>query len=378
MLNTREFCKRLTTHGFDLFCGVPCSFLASLMNVAINEFNYISATNEGDAIATCAGAHLAGKKSVMLMQNSGLGNAVSPITSLLNTFHLPVLMMVSLRGAPGIADEPQHELMGQITPDLLQLMGVQSAILGDNMATVSAQIQVANDCINGGKPYAFIVKKGTFDKVSLRQFQGPVTHPKPLVKGNAPIQPIGSRTQALQRVLACKDCAILSTTGKTGRECFELSDGHNQFYQIGSMGCVSAVAFGVAYGAPKVPVIAIDGDGAALMRLGSLATTGFYGPKNMCHVLLDNGVHDSTGGQKTASEAVDFVALALALNYPNVVAVASLDDLSNALTDWLTHPKLTFIYVRISPGSPATLGRPTVTPPQVATRFAAFVAGANA
>jgi phosphonopyruvate decarboxylase len=378
MLNTREFCNRLTTHGFDLFCGVPCSFLASLMNVAINECSYISATNEGDAVATCAGAHLAGKKSVMLMQNSGLGNAVSPITSLLNTFHLPVLMMVSLRGAPDISDEPQHEMMGQITPDLLRLMGVQSAILGDDMATVDAQIQVASDCMNAGKPFAFIVKKGTFDKVSLRQSQGPVTHPKPLLNGQPSLQPIGTRTQALQRILAFNDCAILSTTGKTGRECFELNDSRNQFYQIGSMGCVSALAFGVAYGAPNVPVIAIDGDGAALMRLGSLATTGFYGPKNMCHIVLDNGVHDSTGGQKTAAEAVDFEALACALNYPNVVAVASLDELSNAVSDWIKTPGLTFIYVRISPGSPATLGRPTITPPRVAARFAAFLADANA
>jgi len=356
MLNTVEFGQILKENGFSLFCGVPCSFLSSLMNVAINTCDYISATNEGDAIATCAGASLSGKKSVMLMQNSGLGNAVSPITSLLKTFQIPVLIIVSLRGASDISDEPQHQLMGKITTDLLTLMDIDHAILSDDINSAKNQINLANNYIEQGK-----------------QSQQAAIHPQTTTEFRTKYPVIGSRTQALSTILNFNDCAILSTTGKTGRECFEINDSNNQFYQIGSMGCVSALALGVAYSKPNLPVIAIDGDGAALMRLGSFATTGFYSPKNLCHIVLDNGVHDSTGGQKTAAEAVNFIQLAHSLNYTNVIGVSSLAELNDAIANWKTKQVLTFIYVRIKAGSPSTLGRPTVTPQDVAKRFSAFI-----
>lgn len=373
MINTVEFGHHLKENGFSLFCGVPCSFLSSLMNVAINTCDYISATNEGDAIATCAGASLSGKKSVMLMQNSGLGNAVSPITSLLKTFQIPVLIIVSLRGDSDISDEPQHQLMGKITTDLLSLMDIDHAILSDDITSAKNQISLANNYIEQGKPYAFVVKKGTFEKEPLKQSQQAAIHPETTTEFKTKYPVIGSRTQALSTILNFNDCAILSTTGKTGRECFEINDSNNQFYQIGSMGCVSALALGVAYSTPNLPVIAIDGDGAALMRLGSFATTGFYSPKNLCHIVLDNGVHDSTGGQKTAAEAVNFIQLAHSLNYTNVIGVSSLAELNDAISNWKTKQVLTFIYVRIKAGSPSTLGRPTVTPQDVAKRFSAFI-----
>ena len=124
MLKTADFGNQLKSLGFHFYSGVPCSYLKDLINYAINHCNYINSANEGDAIATCAGATLAGQKSVMLMQNSGLGNTVSPITSLLYTFKIPVLIIVSIRGEAGISDEPQHELMGKITTSLLDLMEV--------------------------------------------------------------------------------------------------------------------------------------------------------------------------------------------------------------------------------------------------------------
>ncbi|MEK9727641.1 MAG: phosphonopyruvate decarboxylase [Candidatus Margulisiibacteriota bacterium] len=372
MLKTNDIGNQLKSLEYHLFCGVPCSFLSSLINYAINDCDYISATNEGDAIATCVGAHLSGRKSVMLMQNSGLGNAVSPLTSLVHTFKVPVLIFMSLRGDCDISDEPQHELMGSITLPLLSTMGIQHAILSHDAPTATAQIEKANQTVESGQSFCFVVKKGTFENETLKQNQNAIDQP---ILAHHLVQPksIGTRTEALNEILKFEHCAILSTTGKTGRECFEINDSANQFYQIGSMGCVSAIGLGVSYAKPSVPVIVIDGDGAALMRLGSWATTGFYGPQNLCHILLDNGVHDSTGAQKTAGESVDFMGCAVAMNYPNVFAIHSIQELNKRIHDWQKKPTLTFLYVKIDPGSPAKLGRPTVTPPNVAIRFRNFI-----
>jgi phosphonopyruvate decarboxylase len=372
MLKSADFGQTLTHYGFQLFCGVPCSFLGDLIHYAMNTGRYISATNEGDAIATCAGAYLGGQKSVMLMQNSGLGNAVSPLTSLIHPFNIPVLILMSWRGAPNISDEPQHDLMGRITLDMLRLMTIDYAVLSMDPSVATAQLATANAVIESGKPYCLVVPKGTFAPEPLQQHQTAITY-SDTHHDHTPPPCIGTRTDALNRILKHTHAAILSTTGKTGRECFALGDSPNQLYQIGSMGCVSALGLGLAYAKPRLPVIVVDGDGAALMRLGSWATTGFYGPKNMCHILLDNGVHDSTGGQKTASEAVDFLGCAASMNYPRVYAATSLDQLSDYLTLWQKKPLLTGIYVRISPGSPRELGRPTLSPADVAQRFMTFV-----
>ena len=139
MLNTQEFGRQLEQRGFNFFSGVPCSFLKSLINYAISEVNYLGAANEGDALAACAGAYLGGKKPVVMLQNSGLGNAVSPLTSLTHTYKIPVLGFVTLRGEPGISDEPQHELMGVITEKLLETMGIPWAYLPQDQADISCR-----------------------------------------------------------------------------------------------------------------------------------------------------------------------------------------------------------------------------------------------
>lgn len=373
MLNPKLFGEALSGHGFNFYAGVPCSFLKSLINYAINHETYISATNEGDAVATAAGASLAGQKSVVLLQNSGLGNAVSPLTSLTYTFKIPVLVIVSLRGGPDHDDEPQHELMGRITNSLLDTMEIENEILADDPLLAEQQLLRANACIESGKTFALVVPKGRFDKHDLKKRQ---TATRQNWSGHIleETQAISTRTDALTTIANhSQNAVVVNTTGKTGRELFQINDQENYFYQVGSMGCISALGLGLALSKPKLPVIVIDGDGAALMRLGSWATNGFYAPRNMCHILLDNDVHDSTGGQATASTAIQFPEAAKSMNYARSLSVQSLDQLSDELIAWQNDPKLTLIHVKITPGSPSELGRPTVSPEAVAKRIKHYI-----
>jgi len=213
MINTTTFGDELKAMGFDFYSGVPCSFLKSLINYAINECDYVMAANEGDAVAIASGAKLGGKKSVVLMQNSGLTNATSPLTSLNYTFKLPVLGFVSLRGEPGLKDEPQHELMGQITEKMLALMEVKWAYLSDNMDDVTKQLREANEHIEEGRTFFFVVKKGTFGDVKLKEQALHKRGNKKIGKSaGSPSLPI--RTEALRCIseLADKDTILLATT----------------------------------------------------------------------------------------------------------------------------------------------------------------------
>jgi phosphonopyruvate decarboxylase len=374
MINTKTFGDEMKALGFDFYSGVPCSFLKALINYAINECDYVMAANEGDAVAIASGAKLGGKKAVVLMQNSGLTNATSPLTSLNYTFKLPVLGFVSLRGEPGVKDEPQHELMGQITEKMLALMKVEWAYLSDDEKEAAKQLKEANNHIEEGRTFFFVVKKGTFGDVKLRpQALKQVSNNtlrKSSTKPNLPI-----RTQALKAIsdLADKDTVLLATTGKTGRELFEVEDKPNNLYMVGSMGCISSLGLGLALARPDKKVIAIDGDGSALMRMGSFATNAYYQPKNLLHILLDNNAHDSTGGQATVSHIVDFASMAATVSYPVSLQVNALDELEDAINQWKKDSQLTFIHMKISQGSPAELGRPTVKPFEVKDRLIKFI-----
>ena len=352
-MHSRDFCQSLATAGYDTYTGVPCSFLTGLINTAMQAYTYINATNEGDAVAIAAGLVLGGKQPVVLMQNSGLGNAVSPITSLLMPFKLPVLLIIGWRGQPGYPDEPQHQLMGDITVGLLQLMGVTPYIFGET----DWDIQLAQ------------IQKCRASKTSAA-----ILIPQNALAYDTPAAPVVSgltRTEALRHIrdTVSDQAVILATTGKTGRELFTLGDSDRYFYQVGSMGCVSAIALGIAQAKPN-PLVIIDGDGAALMRLGALASVGQYRPKFL-HIILNNGVHDSTGGQATVQ--ADFTACAKALNYPAAYTITTISDLIACIRAWERQPVLTLLTVMIVPGSPATLARPDCLPETVATRLQAYL-----
>ena len=372
MIEAEQFVNAARDRGFDLYAGVPCSYLKPFINYVIDadDLQYVGATNEGDAVAIAAGAELGGRRSVVMLQNSGLGNTVNPLTSLTHTFRLPVLIIVTLRGEPaGAPDEPQHELMGQITTGVLEQMGVPWSWFpeeADGIATVldAADAHMAAE----HRPYALVMRKGSVAPHALKagaDTREITAQPAPRQTASA------SRTAMLRAVQSVtgSEAIVVATTGYTGRELYALDDRPNQIYMVGSMGCASSFGLGLALAHPERRVIVLDGDGAALMRLGALATLGFERPPNLVHVLLDNGVHESTGGQTTVSRSIDFSAIAAACGYPRVASAGTPDELAALLNG--ACDSLQFIHVPTIPGIPDDLPRPTVTPAEVAARLRA-------
>ncbi|HLD25505.1 MAG TPA: phosphonopyruvate decarboxylase [Candidatus Andersenbacteria bacterium] len=359
-LDARKFVDALVELGFTLGSGVPCSWLNSLTNEMLNrrDVRYVMAAQEGEAVAIAAGADLAGQRALVTLQGSGLTNAGSPLTSYNYPFRRGLLLFVSWRGEPGVPDEPQHELMGEITEAQLDLWRIPHQRLASELPDAISQLHGALRHLDAGRSFAFVVRRGMFTDVVLTARQSPISRERP------------SRRAALTALLAYRDqgTMLLATTGYTGRELFELGDSPNQLYMVGSMGCVSSLALGLALAQPQRRFIAIDGDGALLMRLGSLATNAWAAPPNLLHVVLDNGGHESTGGQATAAGVVDFPALAWAAGYPRSVGASDLAGFDEAVADWHRAPQLTFLHLETAMATGA-LGRPTVTPAEVAARL---------
>jgi len=373
VIDARSFIAAARQRGFGLYTGVPCSYLTPFINYAINsgELQYIAAANEGDAVAIAAGAELGGLSAVVMFQNSGLGNAVNPLTSLTWTFRIPVLLIVTWRGEPGgPADEPQHELMGAITPQLLELMGIPWALFPDEESAIGPALDKAMAHLQGERrPYAFVMRKGSV--ADTRLSGSPGRSPRQPVATMSRPAPVEQRQAVLVaiRAAAGERDLLVATTGFTGRELYALGDTANQLYMVGSMGCAASVALGLAMARPDRRVIAIDGDGAVLMRLGALTTVGAEAPPNLVHVLIDNGQHESTGGQATVSPGVDFCAIAGGAGYPAVTVAARAADVQALLAD--REPGLRFVHVPVLPGVPAGLPRPAMPPAAVAERFRA-------
>ena len=379
MIQAAEFLDRGLAAGIDFFTGVPCSFLTPLINGAIGDkrLAYVGAASEGEAVAIASGAWLAGHRTAVICQNSGLGNTVNPITSLNYPFRIPTLMIVTWRAGPGLSDEPQHELMGRITPGLLELMEVPHRPFPTEAEQASAAIDEAlAEMDESGLPFAFIMQKGD---VGNDGGTGEMTAPPPRINGESfDFSGQGaamSRYKALEAVLSLvsDETAIIATTGKCGRELFTIADRPQHLYQVGSMGCAAAMGLGVALNSDK-PVVVLDGDGAALMKMGSLATIGAYAPENLIHIVLDNGTYDSTGGQPTVSGSVDFAAVAANCGYAKGLRCDGADGFGKALQMAQGTPGPHLIHMRIQPGSMSDLGRPTVTPAEVALRFKDFLA----
>ena len=377
MIQASAFIAEAKHHGFDFFTGVPCSFLTPLINGVLSDpdLTYVGAASEGEAMAIASGAWLAGRRTVVMCQNSGLGNAVNPLTSLNAPFRIPTLFITTWRGQPGLADEPQHEVMGRITQDLLSLMEVETAPFPSEAAELAPAFRHAVERMAASDlPYAWVMKKGDVADSALQQTPLPIrttrVHDRIEAADGKP-----TRAAALERFLALVDpeAAVIATTGKCGRELFTLDDRDQHLYQVGSMGGASGMALGVALNSDR-PVVVLDGDGAALMKLGAFATIGAYQPKRLIHVLLDNGVHDSTGGQATVSASVDFAAVAIACGYAYAASCASLEGFEAAYRKAQASDGPSLIHLKIVPGSMETLGRPTVKPAEAARRFKAFLA----
>jgi len=377
MIQADEFLQPARARGYDFFTGVPCSFLTPVINRVISDdtLDYVGAASEGEAVAIAAGAWLAGRKTVVMCQNSGLGNTVNPLTSLNFPFRIPTMMIVTWRGEPGLKDEPQHELMGQITGSLLDVMRIPHQKFPQESGDIQSALEAAESAMaETSLPFAYIMAKGSVAGEKLDQPTPPSRKRCEVTdltnSGDRPI-----RFTLLEKLCGVlpKDAAVVATTGFCGRELWTLNDCEQNIYQVGSMGCASGMGLGVAQNSDR-PVIVIDGDGAALMKLGALATIGAQAPGNLVHVIMDNGAHESTGGQATVSANVTYADAAIACGYRGAMVCDTPDGFEAALILALNSPGPHLIHARINAGTIENLGRPTISPIEVAQRFQAFLA----
>lgn len=364
MIRPSYFYDLLIKNGTDFFAGVPDSllknFCAYVTDNAPSEKHIISA-NEGSATALACGYHMAtGKIPMIYMQNSGEGNMVNPMLSLADrdVYSIPMLIVIGWRGEPGVHDEPQHVKQGKVTCDLLDAMKIPYEVLSENEAELPGQFEKAYKYIKeNNAQYAFVIRKNTFDEYKL--------------VNNIPVEGKMSREEAIEKIILSADdkTAFVSTTGMASRELYELRDKHNQahdrdFLTVGGMGHCSQIALAIAMNKADRQVYCIDGDGASIMQMGGMATIGTRNPSNMVHFVMNNGAHDSVGGQPTVGRQIDLCAIAAGCGYENVVKVETPEELDAVLHDDETKSKLTFVEVLVTKGARKDLGRPKSTPVQ--------------
>lgn len=377
-----EFLNFLRQLKINFFTGVPCSFLKPLINCLISDgtIQYVVAPNEGDAIAIATGAYLAGKNSLVLSQNSGLGNMVNPLSSLAYIFEIPILIFVSLRGEKGINDAPQHALNGEITYDLLDILKIPYQILPAEFIKAKKAIAEALEIVKKTSlPYAFIIKKNTFKKNTFEQDKRKKIFKFKKNRGKIILEASGvaelSRYEAIKAILDFqeKNWVIIGSTGKISRELFAIKDQPNNFYMIGSMGCAASIGLGISISKPDKKIIVLDGDGALIMRMGNMPTIGFYNPSNFIHILLDNECHDSTGRQFTVSPTTEFSKIALSCNYKTASKIYTKKDLVDAFSNINNKYGPHFIHIKVKKDKALNIGRPTLTPIQIKKRFVNFL-----
>jgi phosphonopyruvate decarboxylase len=304
------------------------------------------------------------------------------LTSLTWTFRLPQLLIVTWRGQPGVADEPQHALMGPVTPAMLDTMEIPWETFPTEADAIGPALDRATAYMDEtGRPYALVMQKGSVAPYELKDSGASARRtgvaPRVQFRGEVASE-LATRHEALQKVIAhtpLESTVVLASTGFCGRELYAIDDRPNQLYMVGSMGCVTPFALGLAMSRPDLHVVAVDGDGAALMRMGAFATLGAYGPANLTHLLLDNGAHDSTGGQATVSAQVSFAGVAAACGYASAVE----SDDPAVIDELFAAPRLDgprFVRVAIRRGTPDGLPRPTITPPDVKTRLMRHIGAA--
>ena len=358
-MQVQTFCGIL---GADFYTGVPDSQLKPLCNYLMNTYgtdprHHVIAANEGNSTALAAGYHLAtGRIPVVYMQNSGEGNIINPVASLLHekVYAIPMLFVIGWRGEPGIHDEPQHIFQGEVTLKLLEDMGIPAFVL--SAGTTEEELRAAMD---GFRPHlaaggnaAFVVRKGAL------RYDEPVTYQNRF----------SMRREDIIRQIAAvsgKD-PIVSTTGKASRELFEIREAAGQGHQydfltVGSMGHSSSIALGIALQKPQTKVWCIDGDGALLMHMGAMAVLGSCRPDNLVHIVINNAAHETVGGMPTAAGGIDLPQAALACGYAYAVCVETPDALERELKAAKARTWLCLIEVRCAIGARENLGRPTTT-----------------
>ncbi len=372
MIRPEFFIEKLRENGIDCFAGVPDSLLKNICAYITDHFDAehnIIAANEGAAVGIAAGHYLAtGQPACVYMQNSGEGNIINPLASLTDpeVYNIPVLLLIGWRGRPGVHDEPQHVKQGKVTTGLLNTMGINFDVLSKEEDKAEKQIAKAVAVIKNKDVYALVIEKDTFEDYKLQN-----------VEKNDLMM---SREEAIQTVAAAlgeKDC-IVSTTGMISRELFEyraaMNQGHERdFLTVGSMGHASQIALGIAMAKPDRKVWCFDGDGAAIMHMGSMAIVASKAPKNYVHVVFNNGAHDSVGGQPTVGLKIDLPAVAKAVGYKNAFSVETKEYLTELLSKVKNQDGPVLLEVKVKKGNRKDLGRPTTTPIQNKEALMAFL-----
>lgn len=363
MITPHFFIEKLQREGIEFYAGVPDSLLKNVcayITDHLDSRHNIIAANEGGAVALAAGYYLAtGKVGCVYMQNSGEGNIINPLASLTDkeVYNIPVLLLIGWRGRPGVHDEPQHVKQGKVTTGLLNVMGVNYEVLSKEEDEAAKQIEKAAKALANKEVFALVIEKDTFEDYNLQNVE----------VNNLTM----SREEAIQTVAAalCENDCIVSTTGMISRELFEyrtaLNQGHaRDFLTVGSMGHASQIALGIALAQPERRVWCFDGDGAAIMHMGSMAIVANKAPKNYVHVVFNNGAHDSVGGQPTVGLKIDLPVVARAVGYKASFSVDSKAELESVLAKVNEFEGLVFLEIKVKKGNRKDLGRPTTTPIQ--------------
>lgn len=368
MINPKTFVDFLEKKGINFYCGVPDSLLKEVC-FFINknqtaEFHKISA-NEGSAIALATGYHLATNKiPLVYLQNSGIGNTINPLLSLCDSsvYKIPILLLIGWRGEPGMIDEPQHKKQGEIQEELLKTIDVPFEIIDEKFKNYDLLSKLISKSKNESRPVALLVRKNTFSRYSFQS-----------KKNNSNV--LMFREEVLQEILnsKIKNQIFITTTGKTSREFYELRKKNAQnsnmdFLNVGSMGHSSQIALGIALFNDR-EIYCIDGDGSVIMHMGSLAINGTSNCKNFKHIILNNGSHESVGGQPTVGKKINFVKIAKSCGYREAKKVSKYDELKEAI-DWISSedgPVL--LEIIIKNGSRENLGRPKESLSELKKKF---------
>ena len=356
MISPENFISHLKGQGFRFFTGVPCSYFRHVINRLQDHpgASYYIAPNEGSALALASGAHLAGEEACVMIQNSGLGNLINPLTSLNMIYEIPVLLFVSGR-AWGLNDEPQHEVMGKRMHALLDSLNIPHWDFPQEEEKFRECLDQAVRVLRAVKrPVVLFVRKGTFAPYEV-----------PEKSGTPPAYPM-KRIDAISILKGCfrEQDAVFATTGKPSRELFTVGDRPGNFYMQGSMGHIGSLALGTAIAQPQRRVIVIDGDGALLTHLGAMSMIGHYRPRNFYHLLLDNEAYETTGDQDTTARSTDFAKVAAACGYLKTYEIREPRELQSRLPQILEENGPVFVRIKIN-------RLPTEDIPRITTKYQA-------
>jgi phosphonopyruvate decarboxylase len=363
VIAAHDFLTALKAAGYSFFSGVPCSYLQGPFAMLEREPGYTAAPHEGVALSVAAGSEMSGRASVVLLQNSGLGNLVDPLTSLLLAYEIPALLVISLRGRPTPADdEPHHAAMGRATVGVLDSIGIGHVVLEPTLDSLRAGLAAAADARGRSEPFALLVPGNTIAGVESTT----------TVSSSG----LSRRAAVLALVTLLNKALVVTTTGMISREVFGLADRAQNFYMQGSMGHAIGIGIGVALAHPQTPVVVVDGDGAMLMHLGASALVGHLGVPNLIHVVLDNGGYGSTGGQVAAVRNTRWADLARSLGYATATACHTAAEVEGAAADALMRPGPHLVSVLVADGG-GTPPRVTTafSNPQICSRFVAALQG---